>query len=430
MSCGHFATFLYASLVTIGIVVFVNISQPYILVEKLGVLAGAEGALTGQLSVVSELTVMLSIGLVGIMADRIGRKQIFALGLIIFGVFYLLYPTVETIAELFALRIVYALGVACATGMLGTVINDYPQELSRGKFIAISGVVLGIGALVSKLVIGGLPSNFIADGTDSTAAWTYTHWIVASICFISAVILAAGLKGGTPIRKEQRPSIKKLFVRGFSEARKPRTALAYASAFVARSDLVIIGTFTLLWASSAGRDAGLSQAESLARGGMLFGVSQFAGLLWSPVMGSILDRYNRVAVMTFGSFLGFVGFTCMFFVQDPFDNAYLPFFLMLGIGQISCFFASQALIGQEAPVEARGAVIGAFGFCAAVGILFFTGIGGLLFDEWMYAAPFVFVGFASGLLGFFGLWVFAKAPGSASVRRKENENQLSPNIGA
>ena len=92
MSCGHFATFLYASLVTIGIVVFVNISQPYILVEKLGVLAGAEGALTGQLSVVSELTVMLSIGLVGIMADRIGRKQIFALGLIIFGVFYLLYP--------------------------------------------------------------------------------------------------------------------------------------------------------------------------------------------------------------------------------------------------------------------------------------------------------------------------------------------------
>ena len=81
-------------------------------------------------------------------------------------------------------------------------------------------------------------------------------------------------------------------------------------------------------------------------------------------------------------------------------------------------------------MEARGAVIGAFGFCAAVGILFFTGIGGLLFDEWMYAAPFLFVGFASGLLGLFGLWVFAKAPGSASVRRKENENQLSPNIGA
>ena len=250
VSYGHFATFLYASLVTIGIVIFVNISQPYILVEKLGVLAGAEGALTGQLSMVSELTVMLSIGLVGIMADRIGRKQIFALGLILFGVSYLLYPTVETTIELFALRIVYALGVACATAMLGTVVNDYPQELSRGKLIAFSGVFLGIGALVSKLVIGGLPSNFIADGTDSTAAWTYTHWIVASICFISAVILAAGLKGGTPIRKEQRPSIKELFVRGFSEARKPRTAFAYASAFVARSDLVIIGTFTLLCASS------------------------------------------------------------------------------------------------------------------------------------------------------------------------------------
>jgi MFS family permease len=411
----HFATFLYASLVTIGIVVFVNISQPYILVERLGVLAGAEGALTGQLAVVSELTVMLSIGLVGVMSDRIGRKQIFAMGLIIFGVAYLLYPAVETTAELFALRMLYGLGVACATAMLSTVLNDYPQEWSRGKLLAVSGIFLGIGAVGSKLVIGGLPAKLISDGTDSTAAWTYTHWLVACICFVSAAILAVGLKGGTPIRKEQRPSIKELFVSGFSEARKLRTRFAYASAFVARSDLVVIGTFTLLWTSSAGRDMGLSQAESLARGGMLFGVTQLAGLIWTPIMGIILDRYNRVAVLTFGCFLGFVGFACMFFVQDPFDNAYLPFFLMLGIAQISCFLSSQALIGQEAPVETRGAVIGAFGFCGAVGILFFTGLGGMLFDKWMYAAPFVFVGFASGILGLFGFWVYAKAPGSTSV---------------
>jgi MFS family permease len=415
VSYGNFATFLYASLVTIGIVVFVNISQPYILVEKLGVLAGAEGTLTGQLVVVSELTVMLSIGLVGIMSDRIGRRQIFAMGLILFGASYLLYTTVETTPELFAFRIVYALGVACSTAMLGTIINDYPQELSRGKLIAFAGIFLGFGALTTKLFISGIPAKFIANGVDSTAAWNYTHWFVASICFVSAVILATGLKGGTPIQKEQRPSFKELFIRGFSEARKPRTAFAYASAFVARSDLVIIGVFTLLWASSAGREIGLSQAESLARGGMLFGVSQFAGLVWTPVMGIILDRYNRVAALTFGAFLGFVGFTCMFFVQDPFDMAALPFFVMLGIGQISCFLASQVLIGQEAPVEARGAVIGAFGFCGALGILFFTGLGGILFDEWMYAGPFIFVGIASGILGLIGLSVYAKSPGSASA---------------
>jgi|GEM_PF-24375 len=409
----NFATFLYASLVTIATVVFVNISQPYILVENLGIEPGQEGTLTGQLLVFSELVVMLSIGLVGIMADRIGRKQIFALGLILFGITYLLYPTVESTWQLFAYRLFYALGVACATGMLGTVTNDYPQEISRGKLIAISGVLLGIGAVSTKLVIGGVPVSLVEGGVEPETAWTYTHWIVAGICFLSATILALGLKGGTPVKREKRIPIKQLFIRGFSEAKKPRTAYAYASAFVARSDLVIIGTFTLLWASSAGREMGLSQAEALARGGMLFGITQMAGLVWAPFMGAILDRYNRVACLAFGAFISCIGSVLLILVSDPFSNAYLPIFMLMGIGQISCFFSSQALIGQEAPVEARGAVIGAFGFCGALGILFFTGTGGILFDVWTYAGPFVFVGAATGILVPWGIFVYFKNPGES-----------------
>ena len=262
-------------------------------------------------------------------------------------------------------------------------------------------------------MIGTIPSSLVADGVEETTAWQYTHWIVAAICFFSAIILATGLKGGTPVRKENRGSIKELFIRGFSEAKKPRTGFAYGSAFVARSDLVIIGTFTLLWASSAGREAGLSQAESLARGGMLFGITQIAGLIWAPFWGMILDRFNRIACLTFGALISCIGSVLLILVSDPFSNAYLPLFMLMGIGQISCFFASQALIGQEAPVEARGAVIGAFGFCGALGILFFTGTGGVLFDIWTYAGPFVFVGAATGLLVPWGLIVYFRTPGES-----------------
>ncbi len=416
----NFWTFMYASLVTISMVVFVNISQPYILVENIGIAPGAEGTLTGQLAMLSELTVMLSIGLVGVMADRIGRKQLFALGLIFFGLTYILYPTIDSIAELFAFRVIYALGVACATGMLGTVTNDYPQEISRGRLIAMSGVLIGIGVVTTKLVIGGLPNSMIEGGMEAKTAWTYTHWIVATICFFSAVVLALGLKGGTPIRHEEKAPISELVQKGLTEAKKPRTAFAYASAFVARSDLVIIGTFTMLWASSVGRETGMTQAEALARGGMLFGVTQMAGLIWAPFMGAMLDRVNRVAALTFGAFLSFAGSVGMILVANPFDNAYLPLFMLMGIGQISCFFASQALIGQEAPVEARGAVIGAFGICGAVGILFFTGMGGFLFDQWMYAGPFVFVGLATGVLMLLGIWVYIKAPGPSPIEPMKN----------
>ncbi len=68
---------------------------------------------------------------------------------------------------------------------------------------------------------------------------------------------------------------------------------------------------------------------------------------------------------------------------------------------ISCLYASQALIGQEAPIKERGAVIGAFQFCGALDILFFTGLGGLLFDMWIPAGPFIFVGGASAFVFLF-----------------------------
>ena len=42
---------------------------------------------------------------------------------------------------------------------------------------------------------------------------------------------------------------------------------------------------------------------------------------------------------------------------------------MLGIGQISAFLGAQTVIAKEAPEASRGAVIGAFNFSGAVGIL-------------------------------------------------------------
>ena len=130
----------------------------------------------------------------------------------------------------------------------------------------------------------------------------------------------------------------------------------------------------------------------------------------SPVLGFVTDKINRVTGLAIGSLLGALGYSSMWFVTDPDDPTFLPLFILLGIGQTACNLSAQALVGQEAPEEARGVVIGGFGFAGTLGIIFSTWIGGVIFDLWMPSAPFVFVGGLTWLVFFYALVIRRVAP--------------------
>jgi MFS family permease len=128
------------------------------------------------------------------------------------------------------------------------------------------------------------------------------------------------------------------------------------------------------------------------------------------VLGFVTDKINRVTGLAIGSLLGALGYSSMWFVTDPDDPTFLPLFILLGIGQTACNLSAQALVGQEAPEEARGVVIGGFGFAGTLGIIFSTWIGGVIFDLWMPSAPFVFVGGLTWLVFFYALVIRRVAP--------------------
>jgi MFS family permease len=212
------------------------------------------------------------------------------------------------------------------------------------------------------------------------------------------------------VSREARLPQLELIKRAFAEAKKPRIALAYTASFVSRSDLVILGTFIVLWGTVAGRDQGMDTAEAVAAGVRLFAITQIAGLFCSPVLGYATDKINRVSGLAIGLLLGAIGYSSMWFVTDPHNSVYLPLFILLGIGQTACNLSAQALVGQEAPEEARGVIIGGFGFAGTVGIIFSTWIGGIIFDLWMPSAPFVFVGGLTWLVFFHALVIRRIAP--------------------
>jgi len=400
-------TLLYGGFVSIALIVFVNIGQPYVLIENLRI-DGGEGTITGSLAVAAEITALLIIGYIGVLADRIGRKPLIAAGALIMAAGYFVMPLIGTLLSLFLVRILLAVGTTAETNTITTIMHDYAAETARGKLIAIVGMLMGIGTVLMNVIVGNLPDRFIAAGYDAIAAGRFMHWIVAGVCVISAAVFWAGFKSGTPVSQQERLSQMTLIKRGFAEARRPRVALAYAAAFVSRSDLVIIGTFVVLWGTVVGRSQGMDTADAVASGVKIFAITQLAGLLASPVLGYITDKINRVSSLALGSLLGAIGYCSMGFVTDPADPKFLPLFLVLGFGQTACNLTAQALLGQEAPTEIRGVVIGGFGFCGTLGIIFSTWFGGIIFDLWSPSAPFVMVGIMTGMICLYALLVRKK----------------------
>lgn len=405
---------MYASFSTIGLLTVISPATAFVLTVGLKIPEAEQGTITGDLVVVTEIVQILIFGAVGVLSDRVGRRQILALGMLGMGTAYALYPFAESITELTYYRVLYALGLGSATGMVGTIVADYPTEKSRARLVALGGVLNGIGVIFFIAIIGAvLPEALANNGYSQLAAGRITGVVTFFACAFSAIIAMIGLQKGTPAAREERPAMWDLVKSGISEAKKnPRIALSYSAAFVARSDLVILGTFTVLWGKIAAIEAGIQPTEAVAQGTILFATASTAALIWLPILAYLVDRLNRVTSLAICMTLMAIGFCSMVFVEDPLDfPRSLPLFVLLGVGQISAFLGAQTLVGTEAPKLQRGAVVGIFNKSGAIGILVMSSVGGRLFDSVAPAAPFVLVGISGAVVALLAVVVRIKSPG-------------------
>lgn len=422
ISHGNMYAFLYTAFSTIGLLVFVSVATTLVLNTHLQIPTSQQGTISGQLVFATEIVQILLFGVVGVMADRIGRSHLLAIGMVVMGLAYLFYPFADSIGELTFYRVLYAIGLATAAGMLATITIDYPQEESRGKLIAFGGVFNGLGVICVIALLGALPVILVRSGFDEITASYYTHFTSFGLCLIGAMVAWFGLKKGVPAKQEEKLPFRVLATAGLKEARNPRIALAYAAAFVARGDLVILGTFTILWGATAAINQGIDPSEAVSKGRLIMVIASTASLLWIPFLAPFMDRFNRVTMMTVCMTLAALGYMGVGFVDDPLDLATeWPFFVFLGIGQISAFLGAQTLIGQEAPRLERGAVVGVFNTAGAIGILVSSLLGGMMFDKISPAAPFILIGVMNGVVAVLALIVRFKSPGTTVRRGAEPE---------
>ncbi|MGI9308513.1 MAG: MFS transporter, partial [Gammaproteobacteria bacterium] len=311
------------------------------------------------------------------------------------------------LTELTIYRLIFAVGAASASAMLAAVANDYPTEASRAKTIALCMVFNAIGMVVITAWVKSMPEWFEGLGFSAKGAVTYTRWWVAGFCFLVAIVVGVGLKKGAPAQVEKREGTLATIKVGFAAARKPRIALSYAAAFVSRGDLAVLSTFFTIWLFMEGTSRGMSTTEAMDKGLFFYIVIQASALVAAGFMGFLLDRIDRVWGLVIAMVFAGTGYLSLAFVNDPLGTQMYYSAILVGIGEIAANLSSLSLVGKEAPVKGRGAVIGMFSLFGAFGILVVAKVGGWLFDEWSSVGPFVLVGIANFVVMLLALLVLA-----------------------
>jgi len=401
----HVVTYLYAAFITIGLFAFVSYIQPYLLTVNLELPAHFQGRTLAALNFANELLALCLVAPFGALADKIGRRSVYAFGFLWLAAGFLLYPLARTVPQLTGCALFFSVGVAAIGTMLGTVLADTPAEESRGRLVGLTGFFQGLGAAALVLALGTLPKHLADAGFDALSAGRITLWLAAALCFVSSVLVFIGLKRGTPSERAPSMPLQRIAADGFAAARNnPRIWFAYLLQFGSFGDRVVLGTFFTLRLQQAWLEQGATMADAAARARLPFVAAMVAGLITALVAGSLLDRVDRLRIGVAAMALAAAAYFLCGFIADPTQDALmLAVAVLLGVGQIAAVIAGQTLLGQEAPRDVRGAVFGLAGICASAGILFTNGLGGWLYDSISKGGPFFLLAGVNFAIFLFGL---------------------------
>jgi MFS family permease len=406
----HAASYLYGAFVTVGLFAFIAYFQPYLLNAHLQLPAETQGRTLAAINFANELLALLLVAPFGALADKIGRRAVYAFGFLWMGAGFLLYPLASTVPQLLGCALFFSVGVAAVGTLLGTVLADTPAEGSRGRMVGIAGFCQGLGAALFVALLAHLPRELVDRGLDPRDAGRLTLWIAAALCVISAVVVFAGLKRGTPSERAPALPLVRTLADGAAAARRnPRIWFAYLLQFGSFGDRVVLGTFLSLRLQQAWLERGVDAAGAADRARVPFVVAMAAGLLAALVVGVLLDKLDRVKIGVAAMALAAAAYLACGFLDDPTHSAVLvAIAVALGAGQIAAIIAGQTLLGQEAPRDVRGAVFGLAGICASAGILFTNGVGGWLYDFVARGGPFFLLAGVNFAVFGFGVWLLRR----------------------
>lgn len=407
----NMTAYYWLALTSIMIFTFVPAVQAALLGAIIGVPKDDQGAVVGIAGLVAEIVLVLTVGLAGAWSDRLGRRPIVVLGYVLMGVGIAITPFVGSVLPFYAARGLAAVGIAMITVMLTAVVTDYVRNETRGKANGILGLCNGVGAVLTFFVLLRIPDALQSSGMEQTQALRATYLLVAGVSLATALLLRFTLRGGRVVEHTEHIPLTTLLRDGIAAGRRPGVLFSYVGAFVARADLALAGAFLTLWAQQYGvNELGLTETDALKKAGILLGVSNGMALIGAPVTGIIADRLSRVDAVIISLGLTSIGYIATLLIVNPFSGLGYAVAALIGFGQVSAVIATQVLVAEQAPVRTRGSVIGTFALSGGIGIMIAFAVGGVLYDAWRPAAPFVLFGLLAAVAMVIGIVLRPRIP--------------------
>ena len=307
------------SLLIVGMdVTIVNVALPAIQRDLHATLAGLQWVVDAYTLVVASL-LMFS----GSVSDRVGRRRVFQVGLVMFTAGSVLCSLAHSIGQLVAFRAVQGLGASMLNPVaLSIIANAFPQPRDRARAVGIWGAVAGVSLALGPLLGGALTQS---------VGWRSIFWINLPIGLL-AVVLAA------------------LFV--------PESKAAKARVFDPVGQMLIFVFLTaVIYAVIDGPRAGWSSAQTT--GLLVLAAASLAGFLFyeGRRQEPLLDlRFFRsvpfstaaiLAVCAFSSFAGFLFLNALYLQQVRGCSAFRTglYTLPLAVMLMVCAPLSGRLVG-------------------------------------------------------------------------------------
>ncbi len=158
-------------------VTIVNVALPSIQRELHASLSGLQWIVDAYTLVLASL-LMLS----GSMADRIGRRRVFQIGLGVFTAGSVLCSLAHSVGMLVASRAFQGVGASMLNPVaLSIIVNAFPEKQARARAIGVWGAVAGVSFALGPIVGGALTQ---------TLGWRWNFWINLPIGVLAITLSA------------------------------------------------------------------------------------------------------------------------------------------------------------------------------------------------------------------------------------------------
>lgn len=332
--------------------------------------------LTSAFMSINMIGAFLAAPLAGFLADRFGRRKPLLIGaLALDAVCFLALASPIPFGAFLAIRFIEGCAHITALSILLVLASHVLPPDRRGRAMGIAGGCMMLGIAL------GAPLGGVLGRTNALVPLQ-----VAGALSMGAAILAGLLIREDRARDDRSTTAEILRIL------RERPALFAPLAF-AFADRFTVGFFTTTFSLYVRRIHEVGSAEI----GALIATFMIPFALLSYPFGRLAERFSITSLLCGGSLLYGLGTAAVAFTAPP-----ELYWLMFGIGITAAvmFVPSMVLTTQLAPVEIRGAALGAFNAAGSLGFILGPLTGGAISqwvastDGWLagYRAAFITAG--------------------------------------